>query len=368
MELNGPVEGPRKSDFDRLFRTGLRGVVETLLDAAAAWDRERSVGSPSFTSALREIARSFLDLWSNHSQMLRLSTLEALTGDEDWRQLRDFVRRYGRSLFTSHFLILGNLRGVLHQGVGTWLEGLRERPPEGAPELLLDDLEDGRLDPAQARRWIEIVLHAIEEHYEDYRDYNTTTTQSDYGDNLAVLLDFLRLKVQYDRFAWRMRPLALAHEVLCRKGHHAIAERWRENIADNLRPKSEELLEELARKEEEHALRLRTVRDRLEERFAQPLLLDRICALVEPAARHARAGLGEADPAFRRLEAELKPFVEHPTGVGLDVPHWLRKFEAEVDRVTERLARPEIADAAPPPLAYDDLQNQLATWDRPLAG
>ena len=189
-----------------------------------------------------------------------------------------------------------------------------------------------------------------------------------YGDNLAVLIDFLRLKTQYDRLAWRMRPLALAHEVLCRKGQHAIAERWRENIGENLRPRGEELLTELAKKEEEHALCLRTVRDRIEERFVQPLLLDRLVSLVEPAAKEAREGLGEASPAFRRLEEQLQPFIENPTGVGLDVPHWLRKFEAEVERVRESLHHPEMKDEMPLALSFADLQQQLDQWEKPLAG
>ncbi len=285
MELNGPVDGPRKSDFDRLFRTGLRKSIEVLLDAAGQWDAENAVGTTAFTNILREIAKSFLELWSGHSQMLRLSTLESIAGEEDWRQLSEFIKKYGRPLFTSHFMILGNLRGVLHRGVGAWLDDLRNQDVDEGLERLLDHIDRETLDKSQVVRWIEIVLHAVEEHYEEYRDYNTTTTQSDYGDNLAVLLDFLRVKVQYDRVAWRMRPLALAHEILCRKGHHPIAERWRENIGENLRSKSEELLAELAAKEEEHALRLRTIRDRIEERFVQPLLLDRLISLIEPAAR-----------------------------------------------------------------------------------
>ena len=368
MELNGPVDGPRKSDFDRLFRTGLRRVVEVLLDAARQWDEERAVGTTAFTNILREIARSFLELWSNHSQMLRLSTLEALSTEEDWLQLRNFIRKYGRPLFTSHFMILGNLRGILHRGVEAWLDSLREQENDEGIDRLLEDLDNEVLERDQVKRWVEIVLHAIEEHYEEYRDYNTTTTQSDYGDNLAVLIDFLRTKIQYDRLAWRMRPLALAHEVLCRKGHFAIAERWRENISENLRPKSEELLAELTAKEEENALRLRTIRDRLEERFVQPLLLDRLIALIEPAARDARRGLGEASPAFQQLEDHLRPFVEHPTGVGLDVPHWLRKFEAEVERVRERIDQPEPPDVTPNVLTFEDLQEQLAQWEVPLMG
>jgi hypothetical protein len=368
MEQNGPFEGPRKSDFDRLFRTGLRQVVETLLDAAVRWDADRTVGTAAFTDALRQIARSFLGLWAEHSQVLRLSTLEAVNSEDDWRQLRTFIRKYGRPLFTSHFMILGNLRGVLHQGVGAWLDSLRERGDAAGPTALLEDLDDGKLDRPQVLRWIELVLHVIEEHYEEYRDYNTTTTQSDYGDNLTVLIDLLRTKVQYDRLAWGIRPLVLAHEVLCRKGHHALAEHWRANIEENLRERADELLTELTKKEEHHALRLRTIRDRLEERFAQPLRLDRICALVEPAAREARVGQGEASPAFRRLEAELHPFIENPTGVGLDVPHWLRRFEAEVEKVVTNLEVPAMPKACYPPLTHDDFQAQLSQWDGPLTG
>lgn len=369
MELNGPVEGPRKSDFDRLFRMALRKVVEVLLDAAVEWDKDHAVGTVAFTAILREVAKSFLDLWSSHSQMLRLSTLEAINGDDDWKAMRDFIKKYGRSLFTSHFMILGNLRGILHQGVGPWLDSLREQSgDEGeGPQRLLDDLENEKIERQQATRFIEIVLHTIEENYEEYRDYNTTTTQSDYGDNLQVLIDFLRLKVQYDRFAWRMRPLALAHEVLCRRGHHAIAERWRENIGDNLKPRSEELLAELDRKETEHALKLRTIRDRIEERFVQPLLLDRLCALVEPAARDARFGLGESSPAFRSLEQQLRPFIDNPIGVGLDVPTWLRKLEVEVERVKQTIDQPAATDVMPVKLSFADLKDQLSKWELPLA-
>ena len=46
--------------------------------------------------------------------------------------------------------------------------------------------------------------------------------------------------------------------------------------------------------------RLRTVADRVEERFLKPLALDRLCALVKPAMAEARAG--EKGATFARLE------------------------------------------------------------------
>ena len=42
---------------------------------------------------------------------------------------------------------------------------------------------------------------------------------SDRGEMLYTLLDFLRLRADYDRLAWNLRPVVLAHEVLVRGGN-----------------------------------------------------------------------------------------------------------------------------------------------------
>jgi hypothetical protein len=275
MEKNGPESGRRVSEFDRLFRIALRSVVDTLLDAAREWDRDRTAQTEPLVEVLRKIADSFLTIWVQHSQTLRLSAIEAVMDDSEWAPFRAFIKKYGRELFTAHFLTYGNVRGLLHRGVGAWLDGLTEQDAEHKPEKMLADIERGRLSRASAVQYLEVVLHTIAEHYEEYRDYNTTTTWSDYGENLYVLLDFLRLKAKYERYAWRMRPLVLAHEALCRKGLPDVAERWEKSIADFSRPLAAELMEKLAEKEAEHAVRLRTVRDRIEERFLRPLALDR---------------------------------------------------------------------------------------------
>src|SRR5262249_18399895 len=149
---------------------------------------------------------------------------------------------------------------------------------------LVDDWEAGAVDRTRTARAAELVLQALVEHYDEYRDYNTTTTQSDYGEKIHILLHFLRLKVRYDRVAWKIRPLALAHEVLCRRGQDALAAKWREFIGDKTAKVADDLLDELTRRETRHGVRLRSVRDRLEERFVFPLEIDRAVAQVAPAA------------------------------------------------------------------------------------
>ena len=52
------------------------------------------------------------------------------------------------------------------------------------------------------------------------------------------------------------------------------------------------------------------------------------------AGQCGQAGFaGENGPAFARLREELQAYTATPTGVGLDVPFWLRRLELEVHRV-----------------------------------
>src|SRR6516225_3757053 len=196
-------------------------------------------------------------------------------------------------------MTLANLRGILHRGVGAYLDYLRDNPDPLRPIRLLDELDNG-IRREDAIRRMEIVLQAVIENYEEYKDYNSTTTQSDYGENLHVLLEFLRLKVAYERHAWQFRPLVLAHEVLARRGRTQAAVLWEQKFNTFTRELARQHLEQLARLEHERGVRLGTISDRLNERFIKPLALDRLCALIEPSMAEARRG-GER-PSFARLQ------------------------------------------------------------------
>jgi hypothetical protein len=230
-------------------------------------------------------------------------------------------------------------------------------------------LDENKYPRWQATHYLETIVQAMLEHHEEYRDYNSTTTQSDYGENLHILLDFLKIKVAYERYAWRMRPLVLAHEVLCHRRQDDAALRWQASMASFTRDRADELLKELTELEQKHGLRVRTIRDRLEERFVQPLVIDRICALVEPAMHEA------PDPplelgAFLRLERQLPLLADQPLGIGLDAPAWIERLQDEVERVREEEAggdQPIARGLAPGiKLSYAELQRQLADWEKPL--
>jgi hypothetical protein len=369
MERNDPPDGRRVSSFDQLFRTAATGVFDALLSAGRDAAEDAAEDGPLAT-ALRTASEAFHQVWVDHSGGLRLSALEAVLDADDWAEVRDFVRTYGGDLFSVRFLTLSNVRGILGQGVANWLDRQAAEGDDPRPKLV-EAWDAGRLDRTKTARLFEVVLQSLVEHYDEYRDYNTTTTQSDYGENLYTLLDFLRLKVQYDRLAWRLRPLVLAHDALCRRGFDRLAEKWREFVGNKTGKPANDLLAELAAREAEHAVRLRTIRDRLEERFVQPLRMDQAAARVARAAQAAKDGQAEDNPSFQGLLAAIRPLADHPSGVGLDVPAWLRRVEDELRKVR---ATPdgegEPAEAYPfpeaVPLDFDQLKRQLAEWDKPL--
>lgn len=365
MEWNSPPAGRRVSSFDQLFRTALVGVVDTLVASAPGWGKDAGPDGP-LGAMLFKVAEEFQKLWVEHSQSLRLSVLEAVADDADWEAVRGFVAGYGGDLFTVPFLGLSNMRGILARGVAAWLDHEVEFADPYKRPRLVDDWQEGKLDKTRTVRSAELVLQALVEHYDEYRDYNTTTTQSDYGENIHILLDFLRLKVKYDRAAWRMRPFSLAHEVLCRRGHDALAARWRESIHGRTKRLAEDLLDELGKREARYAVRLRTVRDRLEERFLLPLEIDRAAAQIGPAAAAARAGEGEESPAFVRLLVAMSPLQETVSGVGLEVPAWVRRLEDALRQSRDPDTTAAPADETPAPLDFAELKRQLQDWDRPL--
>ncbi len=366
MEQAQPMRGRGVTEFNHFFQAAYQAVVESVVESAPGWGSKHD-SDEELVAVLERLTGPFLTLWMEHSRSLQLSVLETLTGESEWRAVQAFVQRYGADLFHARFMTLANLRGILHRGVGAYLDYLRDNLDPLRPIRLLDDL--GRsIRREDAVRRLEIVLQAVIENYEEYKDYNTTTTQSDYGENLHVLLEFLRLKVAYERHAWQFRPLVLAHEVLARRGRSQTAILWEQSLTRVTRDLARRHLEQLEHLERIRGVRLNTIRDHLNERFIKPLALDRLCALIEPSMREARqSGSGSS---FTRLRQELPAFTATPMGVGLDVPYWLRRLEMEVHRV--QATRTTIAVLAENffrvprrPLSWDELQRQIGDWDRP---
>src|SRR5262249_39058677 len=174
------VGGHGVTEFNQLFQTGYQAVLECAIDSADSWRRpvpgggEEGISDEELVHLLEALTTPFLALWVQHSRGMHLSALETVGGDEEWQALVQFIQRYGHDLFHPRFMTLGNLRGILHRGVGPYLDYRRDNPDPLHPVKLIDDLEGGTLSREKAEQRLRLVLQAVVENFEEYRDYNTT--------------------------------------------------------------------------------------------------------------------------------------------------------------------------------------------------
>ena len=398
MEHHNPVGHGAVTEFDDLFQIAFKSMVRCLVRNAYQWQAENP-GKPStekrrskksevqpewskleldrlvdqnppepnndqLVPLLEQLTEILLGSWLSHSRTLRLSVLETIDGSGTWKQLSQFIQKYGKGIFTQGFLKLSNVRAILHQGVGNYLEHAIQNQDSEEVRPLLEAIESGEIPMEEAQRWLSVVFEAIIDHYAEYKDYNSTTTQSDRGEMLFMLLDFLRLRVRYDRVCWNLKPVFWAHEVLVHSGCQNSAQQWRRALAERVSKESDQYLEKLAKLQQQYAMKMPTVADRLNERFVKPMTIDRMRALIRPAMRQLRASDNEDSRAFELLIQESHLMMREPTGVGLDIPAWLLMLEEEVDRVlhnnrnapqVQRLER-----AVPAiPITFQQLQDQF---------
>lgn len=371
MEQQNPIGVGAVTEFDGLFRAGYRSLVASLVEST-----RQSLGCENkkldenaiaevLIPLLERLTETLLGSWLSHSQTLRLSPLEMVTDRRKWEKLIEFVKEYGDPIFTQTFLQLGNVRAILHQGVKPWLQRAMEADEDQLCDTkLFADLKSEKLQIAEAERWITLVYESLIDHHTEYLDYNSTTTQSDRGDLVFTFLDFLRLRVRYERIAWNLKPVMWAHEVLVRSGLENAAAMWRRSLSDRIGTEADAYVERLRKMQAEYAMRMPTVADRILERFVQPMTIDRMRALVGPAMADAEAN--RDGRSFELLEKECELLTRHPTGVGLDVPAWLDALEQEVEQLAKRRTSSEIdpqslMTISIVPLSIERINEELAT-------
>jgi hypothetical protein len=371
METDHPVGVGAVTEYDRLFTCGYQAIVRALVASAEDWDAQRAAAGNAMQTtirqsdtmlveALQDLTESQLNRWLAHSRTLRLSVVERLINEGEWQAFVAFIERYGKDLFTQRFLNLGNLRAILHQRAAVWLSNLEQDP----------DFEDLRLvvelgttiSRDEAAKWLSIAIEAIVENYREYRDYNTTTTHSDHGELLYTLIDFLRLRAAYDRVAWNLRPVVMAHEILVRQNRPTAADLWQQALAERTAEAADGNLTRFEELCNQYGIRLPTVAERLNERFTRPLAIDRVRALVGPAVAAAKSG----DPnPFAALRQEIASLAHEPAGAGLDLPDWLGALEEEVTMVRCTRRHRQTSDdtlrrVEQVRLTWDDWQQQIA--------
>ena len=301
---------------------------------------------------------------------MRLSVIEELRDEEDWEQIREFVDKYGGELFHSRMLTLGNVRAILHYGIDLFLEHLAERQDVLHPSPLLADLSAGRIGRDLVFRHLELIYGAVIDKFDRFLEYNSTTTQSDYGEKFYCLLDFLRVEARYDRDAWDMLPVRMAHEKLSVYAKGDAAKLWETNFQLETFEAAEEHLADLHQLEDAYGMRLPSMNDHLNERFVKPLAVDRMLALVPRAmqdSRHQRP----PSKSFEILREEIDRYLDCTFGSGIDIPEWMQQLQKQVEQIESDLDDP--TDLLEPQInrpavtiGLREMRRQLKTWAEPL--
>jgi hypothetical protein len=348
LERKRPAGGASVSEFDRVFEAGTMALVERIVESAHGPAEggaivEGEAATQRILDGLSLLVPKLLETWMTHARQLRLSVLERIREEKSFATMREFIEHYGSGLFTQHVLAPPSLRGILRGGVKPFLERMldRDRDDDGSPETstrrparLLEALATGTLPMKVAQSRIRLILESIAENHAEYRDWNSTTTQSDRGENLHVLLDFLRLKAEYDRIAWTLRPVTMAHRVLARRGESAAAAAWRGRMRDETAETAAALGQRLAEIERESGVRLASVGDRVRRAFTAPLEQDELEAFVDPAVMELFSG--EPRGAGAAFEKRARAFLGVASGAGVEVPEWLERLTDRVDRSLDR--------------------------------
>ncbi len=369
MERASRPQGIAVTEFDRLFRIGLKNSLTCVVESSRRWKSGR-FSDEELIEVVGEVVEFYLEQWLDHSQTMRLSTVESLKSTGEWNATRDFVRKYGGDLLNARTLTLGNIRTILHHGIDKFLDYMEETEDPLHPSPLLEDLRNDVIERAEVEHQLGLIYQITVERFDRFLEYNTTTTQSDYGELFNSLLDFLRLECAYDRDSWNLLPVALAHEVLVRNSKEEAAVVWEDVFETKTELMAAHHLEELSRLERKYGMRLPSVANHLQERFVKPLMVNTMVATLARAAENARDET-EAKEVFESLVELVEEYLKTTIGSGLEIPAWLRTLEEEVNRIQQTgdatagdqdsLIRPGEA-----PLNLRELRLQLRTWHQPL--
>ena len=339
MERNQPSLPGAVTEYDEIFEIAFTSMVQAVTQSIEQYQTHlRDSGRPEnevsdqsesvLFDCVEMLTESMLGLWLKHSQTLRLSVLEKVHKKERWEETVEFIERYGKDLLTQNFLHVGNIRAILHQGVSQWLVQVAEShdPPDLA---LFKDLRT-KLPLKKAASQLSLVLESVLENFNEYRDYNTTTTQSDSGELLNIFLEFLVLRTKYDRVCWKLNPVIWAHRILVRKQQANVGRMWRRSLKLRVGNEAKRYIAMLEALRSKHSIQMSSVGRRIEGKFGSEMQVDRLTALVKPAM--CETDPKKSDRAFSMLKQEAQAFSRTTIGVGVDLPPWLAALEHEVQQ------------------------------------
>ncbi len=372
MEEESPLAPASVTEYDRMYDAACRGIFDVVLEVLRKEYSERKASARSMErkfDVLHAVVERLLKIWLEHAESIRVSSAEPLRDPEIWQMVKQFIERYGAGLFTQDFMSMPNLRGILQEGIDEFLKALcDDTRARGISSPLVDDLESGKLPWRECRWCLQIIFETILENYAEYIDYNGITTQSDYGQNLYMLLDFLRQAGFYQRTAWNLRPIFLAHEVLMQRDERPMAAAWEVAVRERTRIITQDLLAGYRMLSLKYGIHLPSLYDLFRAGFSRQLVEHDLMWL-------AKRALTAENPKDRRdavndIVRLVEKLLDEISGFHYRMADWIEALEETIHHTREKLdvfdEETEIEYLRPRMhrLTSRELLRQLESWQR----
>ncbi|MGQ9503555.1 MAG: hypothetical protein ACUVQG_00830 [Thermogutta sp.] len=367
--------GGKISEIEHLFEAVADGIFSALIASEQARRRDQSGNlsqreAEHLIEALESVCQVLVDIWATISHEIYLSTVETSAFQRSWQEIRQFIRKFGQEIFTPMFMAHSNLRAIIAMGTGHWLKLVQESN-NAQWSRLIEALDTGELNPKKAAEYLRLILEAVIENYEDYLDYNSMTTQSDYGKNLHILIDFLRLKCEYQRRHWMLKPFFLAHRCLIHAQLWDAAQIWEESVNSHFQGWSEIFVKKYDAIRSAHGIHLPGLFETLNNGFGFTLAMQHVLGLVQHVVRELESG--QASTALARLTQRIQSFGTFHVRYGFHRPEWIDDLENAIQQAQlnlEIVNRPwewlrsawEQAAAMQP--TRGDIVKQVVEWGR----
>jgi hypothetical protein len=326
--------GGKVSEIEHLFEAVADGIFTALITSGTNSRQGEIVQIPlreaeHLMESVGAVCQVLADIWATISHEIYLSTVETTPFQRSWQEIRQFIRKFGQEIFTPMFMAHGNLRAIIAMGASQWLKLVKE---SDAPQWsrLIAALDTGELNPKKAAEYLRLIIEIVLENYEDYLDYNSMTTQSDYGQNLHILIDFLRLKCEYQRRHWMLKPFFLAHRCLINWQLWDLAEIWEETVESHFQGWSEVFVKKYNRIRDSHGIHLPGLFETLNKGLGFPLAMQHVLGLVRHVIQELEAG--QTGPTLARLRERIRSFGTFHVRYGFQRPEWIDDLENAIQR------------------------------------
>lgn len=328
-------EGKGKvSEIEHLFEAVAEGIFLALVFAKrnGAKRKEGRLSrqeTEDLVADLHAVCNGLLEIWAVIIHEIYFSTVETAPFRRSWTQIRQFIRAFGQEIFTPMFMAHPNLRAIMATGTHHWLKMVKESGDAQWPRLV-EALRSGELKLKKAAEYLRLIIDVILENYEDYLDYNSMTTQSDYGQNLYILLDFLRLKCEHQRRAWMLKPFLLAHRVLVRLELWEAAEIFEEHVQSQYQGWSKLDLKRYEEMRQSYGIHLPGLYEILSNGFGFSFAMQHVLGLIRPAMQEIRTG--QTAGRLAMLVERIRSFGPFHVRYGFHRPEWIDELENTIDR------------------------------------